>query len=147
MAYKSITAHNFFDAQPIKDADVFLVRAILHNWSDKYCHQILRQLREAATPSTQLVVVDNLMSYACIDDSLKDVPGSEVDLPPAPLLPNWGHARAVWYYEDLGMLNLMNGKERTMRDIRDLLESSGWKLVRLVQDAAYTTSKAIAVPL
>jgi hypothetical protein len=109
--------------------------------------QILRHLRDAATPSTQLVVVDNLMPYACVDDSLKDVPGAELALPPAPLLPNWGHASAVSYYEDLGMLLLMNGKERTMRDVRALLESSGWKLVRIVHNPAYTSSKAIAVPV
>jgi hypothetical protein len=141
-----VTAHNFLDAQPVKNADVFLVRAVLHNWSDKYCLQILRHLREAATPSTQLIVVDNLMPYACVDDSLKDVPGADLALPPAPLLPNGGHASAVSYYEDLGMLLLMNGKERTIRDVHSLLESAGWRLVRIVHCSAYTTSKAIAVP-
>ncbi|KAI4141665.1 MAG: hypothetical protein L6R39_005240 [Caloplaca ligustica] len=28
-------AHNFLSEQPVKDADVYLLRWILHNWSDK----------------------------------------------------------------------------------------------------------------
>jgi hypothetical protein len=139
-------AHNFFNAQPVKNADVFLLRAILHDWSDKYGLQILRNLREAAMPSTHLIIIDNVMLYACEDESLKEVPGAEIELPPAPLLPNGGHSRTTWYYEDLGMLALQNGKERTMSEFRTLLANSGWKLVRIVHDPAYSTSKAIAVP-
>jgi hypothetical protein len=142
-----LTAHDFFDAQPIKNADVFLLKAVLHNWSDKYCLKILHRLREAATPSTQLIVFDSLVLHACIDEDIKDVPGAEPTLPPAPLLPNWGHASAVSYLNDLGQLVLMNGKERTTRDFRGLLESTGWKLVRIVYSPGYTYSKAIAVPI
>ena len=140
---------DFFEPQPIKNANVFLLRMILHDWSDKYCAKILRHLRDAAAPYTQLVIVDNLLSYACVDDSLKDIPGAEVPLPPAPLLPNSGHAAAIAYWEDLLMLQLMNGKERTIADLRVLLEQTGWKLVRIVQGAlaAYSTQKAIAVPV
>ncbi len=30
-------AHDFFEAQPIKGADVYYFRWILHNWPDKHC--------------------------------------------------------------------------------------------------------------
>ncbi|TFY69031.1 hypothetical protein EVG20_g3321 [Dentipellis fragilis] len=71
--------------QPVKHADVF-VRGILHDWADQYCVKILRSLR-AAAPNTRLLVVDQLVSYACKDEDANDIPGVA---PPAPLLPNWG---------------------------------------------------------
>lgn len=94
-------AHDFFTPQPVKNAAVFLLRNILHDWSDKYCVQILRRLREAATPDTRLIIVDNLMSYACIEEGLVSIPGTKRNLFPKPLLPNGGQATAVKYYEDI----------------------------------------------
>lgn len=63
--------------------------------------QLLRQLREAATPSTRLVIVDNLMSFACVNEELKKIPGALPPLPPAPLLPNGGHSSTIAYFEDI----------------------------------------------
>ena len=85
----------------MKNAAVFLLRNILHDWPDKYCLQILRHLRSSAAPSTRLVLVDNIMAYACVDNELKSVPGAEIPLPPAPLLANGGTANAVPYLQDL----------------------------------------------
>lgn len=36
--------HDFLTPQPVKGADVYLLRWILHDWSDKYSIQILRSL-------------------------------------------------------------------------------------------------------
>ena len=36
--------HNFFTEQPVKGADVYLLRLILHDWADKYAIQILQNL-------------------------------------------------------------------------------------------------------
>lgn len=119
---------------------------IIHDWPDKDCIRILRHLRDAATPSTQLLVVDNLISYACADESTKDIPGAEMPLPPIPLLPNYGHARIAQYYEDIIMLELLNGKERTIAELVHLMEETGWKLVRVVQGIDISTQKAIAIP-
>jgi hypothetical protein len=142
----SLIVHNFFEPQVIKNADVFLLHMIIHDWSDKDCIRILRHLRDAATPSTQLLVVDNLMAYACVDESTKDIPGAEMPLPPIPLLPNYGHARAAQYYEDAIMLELQNAKERTIAELVRLLEGTGWKLARVVQSIDISTQKAIAIP-
>lgn len=32
----SFQAHDFFQEQPVKGADVYLLRLVLHDWSDKY---------------------------------------------------------------------------------------------------------------
>lgn len=85
----------------MKDASVFLLHMVIHDWPDHYCTKILTQLREAATPQTQLIIVDNLMSYACVNEQLKTIPGAERPLPPAPLLPNGGHASAISYSQDM----------------------------------------------
>lgn len=40
----SFMPHDFFSEQPVKGADVYFFRYILHNWSDKYAEPILKAL-------------------------------------------------------------------------------------------------------
>lgn len=49
-------AHDFFTEQPVKGADVFLLRCILHDWSDKYAIKILRALVPALKPDVRIIV-------------------------------------------------------------------------------------------
>ncbi|KAG6898618.1 hypothetical protein C0993_005645 [Termitomyces sp. T159_Od127] len=63
----SFTPHGFFTPQPVANASVFILKQILHDWSDPYCVPILKELRAAATPETKLVVVDSIIAYACHD--------------------------------------------------------------------------------
>lgn len=39
--------HDFLTPQPVKDADIYLLRWILHDWSDKYCVKVLQSLTPA----------------------------------------------------------------------------------------------------
>lgn len=64
--------HNFFDPQPVRNADVFLMRYIIHDWSDKYASTILDRLREAATPTTKLYVIDKIIPYLCPPSAASD---------------------------------------------------------------------------
>ncbi|KZT58689.1 S-adenosyl-L-methionine-dependent methyltransferase [Calocera cornea HHB12733] len=123
---------DFFAPQSIKDASVFILRHILHDWSDKYCLQILSHLRAAATPSTKLLVMDSIMHYVCADTA--NVSGGMKNDAPAPLLPNWGAAGAQLYIADLAMLMVHNAQERTLPDLRELLKRAGWKIVRVYPD-------------
>jgi hypothetical protein len=93
--------HDFFTPQPVKDADAFLVRMVMHDFPDKHCITILRNLRDAAKPSTQLVVIDNIMAYACEEPGVDDIPGAVVSIPPAPLLANMGQANLIPYLMDV----------------------------------------------
>ena len=144
----SLSAHDFLTPQPVKDADVFVLRAILHDWSDKYCIQILRHLRAAAMPSTRLVIIDRIMSYACTDETLNTISGAELVAPPAPLVANGGSFSAVAYFVDLNMLALQNGKERTVEEFRRLLEQTGWTLVQVIRQSSFAVNsgKLVAVP-
>ncbi|KAJ8121801.1 hypothetical protein ONZ43_g1835 [Nemania bipapillata] len=50
--------HDFFTEQPVKNADVYLYRWILHNWPDKYCVQILNSLIPALKPGARVLIMD-----------------------------------------------------------------------------------------
>lgn len=52
--------HDIFSPQPVK-ADIFLLRWILHNWSDKYCVLILRALLPALRPGARVLVAETCM--------------------------------------------------------------------------------------
>ena len=49
-------AHDFFTEQPIKGADVYYFRWILHNWSDEYAVRILQALIPALKPGARVIV-------------------------------------------------------------------------------------------
>lgn len=51
--------HDFFQEQPIKDADVYFFRCTLHNWSDEYVVKALRALIPALKPGAKVVIQDN----------------------------------------------------------------------------------------
>jgi hypothetical protein len=48
--------HNFFTKQTIKDADLYYLRSILHDWSDKYAIQIIRNLIPALKNGASVMV-------------------------------------------------------------------------------------------
>lgn len=54
-------AHDFLTPQPVKNADVYYFRWIFHNWSDKYCVIILRNLIPALKPGARIVINDGLL--------------------------------------------------------------------------------------
>lgn len=106
-----MAVHDFFTAQPVKNAAVFLLRVILHDWPDAHARMILLKLREAATEETKLVLADFVLPLACVDDFgsggsggdgvLEGVEGADSMLAPAPLLANLGKASANAYWMDL----------------------------------------------
>ncbi|EIN06898.1 O-methyltransferase [Punctularia strigosozonata HHB-11173 SS5] len=138
--------HDFFAAQPIKNAHVFLLRSILHDHSDKACVQILHQLREAATSETKLVIVDQVVPYASPVDPSKTVPGDTRPAAPPPLLPNMGVAAAPVFWADLHMYTLLNGKERTINNFIEVFSQAGWKLTQVHHIPGSFTSQVIATP-
>lgn len=55
------TVYDFFTEQPIRGADVYFFRSIFHNWSDKYCIQILRSLIPALKPGSKIVLDETVV--------------------------------------------------------------------------------------
>ena len=57
----SFVAHDFFLEQDIRNADVFLLRLVLHNWSDKQAVNILRALAPALKPGSKIIINDRVI--------------------------------------------------------------------------------------
>ncbi|OCH94555.1 S-adenosyl-L-methionine-dependent methyltransferase [Obba rivulosa] len=143
----TLQPHDFFTEQPVKNATVFFLRAILHDWPTAYAARILSHLRAAAGPHTTLVVADNIIRYACPDEGpYQDIPGTETKSPPAPLLANYGVASGLEYNFDLFMLAHFNAEERTIRRFVDLLGQAGWKLDRVYREPGDHFPRLIASP-
>ncbi|KAF1826400.1 S-adenosyl-L-methionine-dependent methyltransferase [Dissoconium aciculare CBS 342.82] len=95
-------AHDFFEPQTVV-ADIYLLRWILHNWSDKHCVRILRALTPALKPGARIVINEDVRSSF----------GSAVPS-------RWREEKMR--SADLTMLQLFNGKERDLQEWQDLLE-------------------------
>ncbi|CCT61195.1 hypothetical protein [Plenodomus lingam JN3] len=105
--------HDIFSPQPVKNADVYYLRWIMHNWSDKYCKLILSALLPALKPGARVIIHESLMPE----------PGT----------------RALWKEKnlratDLNMAGAFNAKERTRVEIEALLKEV---------DAAFTLRNTV----
>ncbi|KAK8045535.1 O-methyltransferase [Apiospora rasikravindrae] len=98
--------HDFFQPQPIKGARIYYMHGILHDWSDEPSRQILSNLRGALRPGySRLLIHDHV-------------------------LPETG-AQPLQTSFDLTMMMCVSGKERSEGQWRILLESAGFKVVRV----------------
>lgn len=57
----SVVAHDMFMEQPVKHADVYLLRRVLHDWPDKYCIKILQNLVPALKKGAKIVLQEHLL--------------------------------------------------------------------------------------
>ncbi|KAF7338950.1 O-methyltransferase [Mycena venus] len=142
-----LEVHNLFTAQPVKNTAVFLLRWIMHDWADPFAVQILRHLREAATPETKLVTVDIILPYTCSDACFTSrIPGAALPPAPAPLLPNMGAASNMKYWLDFQMFVLGNCQERTLGHFVALAAQSGWKVVEVHHIPGSSLGQCVSVP-
>ncbi|TCD62058.1 hypothetical protein EIP91_007517 [Steccherinum ochraceum] len=139
--------HDYFTPQPIKNADAFILRFTLHDWSDPYSIKILKHLRDAATPKTKLIVIDAVLPYNCHSTGeWDDIPGGEQPTSPAPLLPNLGVASSDITYIDLLLLQVTNTTQRTVGELAHVLEESGWNLDCIHRFAPPAFPQSVASP-
>ncbi|EMR68985.1 putative o- protein [Eutypa lata UCREL1] len=99
----SFMAHDFITPQPIHGADVYIFRWIFHNWSDKYCVRILKNLIPALKPGAKIVVNDTV-------------------LPQPGVLSNWQESRIR--STDLTMKEIQNSRERELDDWVQLFKTA-----------------------
>ncbi|GAA5908141.1 hypothetical protein JCM6882_005952 [Rhodosporidiobolus microsporus] len=111
-----LLGHDFFTPQPVKNADIYLLRCIIHDWSDGESIKILKHLAAAAGPLSKLILVEQPYDYL---SSSSGSSGSKSKR--QPVMP---------YCMDVRMLEL-GGKERTEEQYRALGEKAGWRLVKM----------------
>jgi hypothetical protein len=93
-----LVAGDFFQSVP-EGGDAYLLRHVLHDWSDEDCLRILRNCASAMKPGAKLLVLEALVEW---------------DASPTP---------AKWI--DLHMMMETGGAERSTAEYRALLESAG----------------------
>ena len=69
----------------------------MHDWSDEYCLTILKHLRAAAGPKTQLVIVELIMPSVSEEPAAREIPGAELPAPPQPLLRSYASMHVYLY--------------------------------------------------
>jgi len=135
-----LQTHDFFTPQPVKNAAVFFLRYILHDWPTEKAKLILKALRLSATPDTRLILLENIVPYA-VAVLEQNTPGDKAPVPPAPLLPNFGVANLPCYLADIHMMLCLNGQERTLGEWTTLTDGTGWQLadIKRVKGAAMSS--------
>lgn len=153
-----LEVHNFFEAQPIKNPDVFFVKSIVHDWPDDSALTILRHLREAAGPNTRLFSMDKLLPYTCETTAttmelVKKHEGSITFAGPAGGEVKSGMGNLIPYLMSVmvrfvvcccsdpppadccyvQMIGLLNGQERTLQHTVDLYRKAGWEIYKVYQ--------------
>ncbi|HEY7389528.1 MAG TPA: methyltransferase [Bryobacteraceae bacterium] len=99
---------DFFENVPA-GADAYLISAVLHDWNDQRCLQILRNCRDRVADSGSLLIIDIVLS------DKKNVPDTYRN------------------FLDLATLTQTEGgMERRESQFRDLLKSAGFHLNRII---------------
>ncbi|KIV83086.1 hypothetical protein PV11_05144 [Exophiala sideris] len=98
-----VMAQNFFEKQSVLGAKYYYLRRIMHDWPDAECHTILSELCEAMGPDSRILL-------------------DEVVLP---------DENTPWYasMQDISMMILFAGKERTRSEWSGLIDRSGLNLI------------------
>lgn len=105
-----LQSHDFFRPQPVKEAAVYLLRFVIHDWADDNAVAILNILAKAASSTSRLLLVEQ--SYRTLE--------------PDPLV-----ISSLPYLADLQMLVANNAQERTQEQYIALAERAGWKFVKV----------------
>ena len=120
----SVVAGDFFHSVPA-GADLYLMKSVLHSWSDEQAATILTHCRKALPPGGRVLIID-------------------------PVLPEVVDPRTagLTYLTDLNMLVNVNGRERTRADFEEVCGAAGLSVtsVTALPDAPpYSLIEAAAV--
>ncbi|CUS10370.1 unnamed protein product [Tuber aestivum] len=121
----TLQGHDFFKVNPVKGADIYWFRYIIHDWSDEYCVQIFNCIRESMVPKSRLLICDQVMNTT--------IGCPELDPAPYPLPANYGYHARYSHQRDLCMAAIINGIERTPAQFKDIIEKAGLVVTRIVE--------------
>lgn len=96
---------DFFKDVPVQ-ADAYVMRWLLHDWSDKESIAILNNLKKVARPKARVMLVESVV----------------------PETPEFDMGK----WMDLNMMVMATGRERTAAEFRELLDKAGFELEDIV---------------
>lgn len=120
----SFMAHDFFNPQPVQ-ADIYMIKLILHDWPDVESIKILRGLVPAMRPGSKVLFIDYVgkQDSAQGDEQKEELPRSIVQMGTA---------------TDLRMMALFNAEERPVE---------AWKEIFKQADERFEITRVEANPL
>ncbi|MFG2829950.1 methyltransferase [Streptomyces sp. NPDC048434] len=101
---------DFFASVP-EGGDVYVLKHVLHDWTDEACRRILRTCHRAMAAGRRLLVIDAV-------------------LPP-------GNAPHFGKTLDVAMMGVVDGQERTAEEFATLLSAGGFRLTRVLPTTAF----------
>lgn len=118
----SVAGGDFFtDALP-RGCEAYILKSIIHNWSDEDSVRILRAVRDAmGDTDSRLLIIDQVVP-----------PRNE-----------WDHAKML----DIDMLVLFGGKERDLQEWQALFEASGFELTTPPERRGWSVLECRPLPL
>ena len=113
---------NFFEAIPV-EADVYLLKYILHDWDDGRAAEILASCRRSMRPGARLIVIDHILPARAVDQ------------------PRERRALII----DMQMHVLFGARERTEAELRAMLTEAEFEVERVEPTSPPSTVVARAV--
>ncbi|KAJ9369373.1 hypothetical protein DTO282E5_5896 [Paecilomyces variotii] len=112
----SFESHDFFKPQPVQNADVYLLRMILHDWSFKEAGEILANLVPSVKQGARILIMDTVLPRH------GTVPVTE---------------EALLRVRDMTMMETFNSHEREIDEWKDLIQGvhTGLRVQQVIQPA------------
>ncbi|OJI99541.1 hypothetical protein ASPVEDRAFT_148607 [Aspergillus versicolor CBS 583.65] len=120
---------DFFNEAPVKGAQIYFLRHIIHDWPDVEAVQVLKSCASAMTPQSKLLICEHMVSptYRAAGESVPR--GESQHDAPEPLLANWGDAPTSRL--DLQVYSFVNAKQRTRIEYERLAAQAGLESVQV----------------
>lgn len=104
----SFQLHDFYQPQPVQ-ADIYLIKLILHDYSDAEAIRILRALVPALKPGARIIFIEYIGDHSATDTGGVPLPRS---------------IRQMGTATDLRMMAIFNTKERPVEAWRDVFKAA-----------------------
>lgn len=98
-------AGNFFESAP-EGADIYVLKLVIHDWTDRECTSILQNLRRVMKPKARLLVVEQIVPE--------------------------GNVPAFSKLLDVALMVVCPGRERTEAEFKMLFNRAGFALNRII---------------
>ncbi|KAH8882922.1 O-methyltransferase A [Thozetella sp. PMI_491] len=130
--------HTYFAENPVKYADVYWFRAIMHSMSDENCAKMLAAIKPSMGPKSRVLLCEYVMNNTLGDPDLPSAP--------EPLPANWGYCAKFPHNMDLICMTTVNGMERTKAQFAKILDMAGLKLRQVWTGRSYTALIEAVLP-
>jgi hypothetical protein len=110
------TIHDIFTPQPVKNAHVYFMRRLLHDFYIPVCLDILKNVVPAMGPDSRLIICDMLVPE-------RVEIGGPMEL----------------YWLDFSLMTI-SGREKTLKEFNDMFEEVGLELVKVYPSAVGKTA-------